>query len=266
MQLDLMTLHNPFESMPSRSIARSSTSLSLLLPTPGASDDPPLLMDGTRKNHKSRNPLSEREAFINALSDRNPLNSPVNTFVRSPTAHRLAAQARFRDLWFSKDGMKYPTFEMALKMAPTSRSFTLAVDTQSLVVAGSASGDERILHQAAKCYGMALHSLREDIAGPNPILIRLMATVHTLEICEMFACISADGTGWRNHAQAVSYLSNLLRSGQRAAQAPQVGSMVNGEVRVPFSLWDALLSRKAVQATRRLYSPQFGGQFNQGEY
>lgn len=209
--------------------------------------------------------LSIMKRFINALSDKSPQNNPANTYMRSPAAQRMAVQARFRDLYFSKDGMKYLGFEMALKLAPT-RSFVLAVDAQCLVITGAASGDQRMLDYAAKVYGMALQSLREDIAGPNPILIRLMATVHTLETCEMFAAISDDGTGWQKHAQAVSYLTNLLRAEQRAAQAPQVGRMVNAEVRVPFSLWNALLSRQPVQATRQLYSPEFGGKFNQGKY
>lgn len=253
---------SPTTTTPSTT-TRPSPSINLLLPQEGIRNNVQQLAPIQQRQKKKREPMT-RESFIQALLQADPQNDPTNTCVRSPAVQRAGLQGRFRDLYFSKDGTQFPGFEMIVRGARSSRAFTLALDTECLLTVGYSSGDHRLLFQASKAYSYALQSLREEIASPNPILIRLMATVHTLEVCEMFACVSEDGTGWRKHAQGINYIVNLLKKEQQMAQGPAVGGLIKADVRVPFSLWDSLLSRKSSDGAKKLYSPVFGSDLKVG--
>ncbi|KAF2170309.1 hypothetical protein M409DRAFT_19911 [Zasmidium cellare ATCC 36951] len=199
---------------------------------------------------------ADRALFFQSLAPQAPRQLSWVSYLHSTAVARQQFQARFIELFFSKDGSRFAGFDYILRSAPKSPTLMYCLDAVCLVHVGIASKDMRLREAARKTYGLAVSSLRFELANPKRSPSILLASMHVLLICELFSDIAApDGMGARRHVrgmmQMLEYFNPTdLDPGVRAL----LGAQLNG-----VATWDAVFERKGLRGFRNLQVALSGG-------
>lgn len=192
---------------------------------------------------------ADRALFFRSLVSQASRQISWISHLHSTAVARQQFQARFIELFFSKDGSRFAGFEYILKSAPANTTLMNSLDAVCLVHVGNASKDRRLREAARRSYGIAVSSLRFELADPNRSPSILLAAMHVLLICELFADIAApDGMGARRHVrgmmQMLEYFNPCdLDQGVRTL----LGTQLNG-----VATWDAVFERKGLRGFKNL--------------
>lgn len=126
--------------------------------------------------------------------------------------------------------------------AGTSPALSSAVNAVSALVLNRATLDPRFLHAAVSSYATAVSQARAEMATTSERSV-LIATAHTLTLCELFYRVSLDETQARPHSRLILQLtqSEAIRAG---ADDPAMSIMMRYGVRL-LATWETLVSRKS---------------------
>ena len=205
----------------------------------------------SRAARRSKEQLAEdREAFIKAVTTSIPRQNLWISWLRSASIERLKFQATFIELFFDRQGSRFPGFEYILRSADQSPTLLNALDALCLIHVGSTHRDERLLAAARMTYGSSIAKVRRDILASEGDASLLVAAVYLLTICEFFSALAEPNEGWRRHVRGVM---SLLGSLNLAALDPSIRILVGTFLRGP-AVWDGICERKSLPALENIQS------------
>ncbi|KAI5358225.1 hypothetical protein Slin15195_G065520 [Septoria linicola] len=194
----------------------------------------------TRRTYKQL--AKDREAFIKAVVVAAPRQNLWVSWLRSASVERLKFQATFIELFFDRQGSRFPGFEYILRSADQNSALITSLDAICLVHVGTAHSDERLLEAARMTYGSAVAKVRREILASRRDDSFLVAAVYLLTICEFFSATAAPDKGWRRHIRGIM---QLLGSLDLAKLDPSIRILVGTLLRGP-AVWNSICERKSL--------------------
>ncbi|KAK4503971.1 hypothetical protein PRZ48_004886 [Zasmidium cellare] len=199
---------------------------------------------------------ADRALFFQALAPQAPKQTSWISYLHSTAVARQQFQAKFIELFFSKDGSRFVGFDYILRSAPANPTLLNSLDAVCLVHVGNASKDARLREAARRTYGLAITSMRLELANPKRSPSILIASMHVLLICELFADLAApDGMGARRHGRGMMQMLEYFNpSDLDPGVRTLLGTQLNG-----VATWDAVFERKGLQGFKNLQEALSGG-------